>query len=265
MSRAGCALLGVLALCGLLCPPYAHAAGRPRAAERGRKAFARKCAACHGEQGHGDGVHARALYRLFKVAPRELADPRFQKARTDAALFLAISRGGAFVRKSRFMPPWEHRLDRQARRDLVAYVRTLAGGTRRAPRAAPAATLDLGRGVFEANCAQCHGLKGHAFGPVIAQLCQEKPTQQKPPDFTDARYVRTLSDAYLFRIIQKGGREVGRSPTMPEWRKKLTPVQIEAVIAYLRTMSRRIGDGDPVTATSASGHTRRGPRGRSRR
>lgn len=46
-----------------------------------------------------------------------------------------------------------------------------------------------------------------------------------------------LSDQYLFEIISKGGKKVGKSPDMPAWGAVLKPQQVKDVIAYIRVLS----------------------------
>jgi len=48
----------------------------------GRALYSYYCATCHGDEGHGDGLNA---YNL-DPKPRDLADPSFQKNRTDDEL-----------------------------------------------------------------------------------------------------------------------------------------------------------------------------------
>lgn len=63
--------------------------------------FSRRCATCHGTQGHGDGPAAQAL----KPRPRDYSDASWQKSVTDAQIKKAIIEGGAAVGKSSLMGP----------------------------------------------------------------------------------------------------------------------------------------------------------------
>lgn len=86
------------------------------AQENGGKAlFDRRCTACHGALGLGDGVAAKAL----KPPPMSFADPKFQAERTDAQLTVAIANGKPP------MPPFGKQLSAAQVTELVAYIRQL--------------------------------------------------------------------------------------------------------------------------------------------
>jgi hypothetical protein len=63
-------------------------------------AYAARCAACHGEHGHGDGVAANSL----SPRPRDFADPVWRARRTDAEIAAVIAEGGATHGLSPAMP-----------------------------------------------------------------------------------------------------------------------------------------------------------------
>ena len=123
--------LAVLALCALAdCakparPPAPHPAAVPVAVSyevrMGQGTYRHYCQTCHGESGAGDGFNAFNL----DPHPRDLSDPAFQKAKTDADLTDAVRRGGAGVGLSALMPPWGHTLSERQVADVVAYLRTL--------------------------------------------------------------------------------------------------------------------------------------------
>jgi cytochrome c oxidase cbb3-type subunit 3 len=87
----------------------------------GRATFQHYCQTCHGETGAGDGFNAFNL----DPHPRDLSDPKFQKAKTDADLADAIRRGGAGVGLSSLMPPWGKTLRREQVDQVVLYLRSL--------------------------------------------------------------------------------------------------------------------------------------------
>jgi mono/diheme cytochrome c family protein len=78
--------------------------------------------------------------------------------------------------------------------------------------------LALGKSLFEANCAACHGMDG--VGKVLGAA-----------DFTDLRFVddRAPRDFYLVVTQGKG--------SMPAWQGRLSQEERWAVIDYLRTFS----------------------------
>lgn len=80
-----------------------------------------RCAACHGDSGHGDGPAAQAM----EPRPRDFRDLAFQRANDDAALRTVIRQGGAARGRSTNMP---------AHPDLSdADVAALVGFIRQAP------------------------------------------------------------------------------------------------------------------------------------
>ena len=79
---------------------------------RGKTLFARNCASCHGPQGKGDG------YRILGPDP-DLTSPSTRK-KSDADLLKTIHDGKPN------MPPWKVHLSENQRREVLAYVRTLA-------------------------------------------------------------------------------------------------------------------------------------------
>ncbi len=87
-----------------------------------------------------------------------------------------------------------------------------------------------GAATYQLYCATCHGPEGKGDGPAA-------PADPAPADHTDAAYMGKLDDAYLYRLIQKGGAAVGKSPLMVPWGGVLSDEQIRDVIAYLRTLS----------------------------
>jgi len=87
----------------------------------GSALFSHYCATCHGDEGQGDGLNA---YNL-DPRPRDLADPAFQKSRSDDDLAALIRSGGGVAGLSTGMPPWGRTLGERRIRNLVAYLRSL--------------------------------------------------------------------------------------------------------------------------------------------
>ena len=90
-------------------------------ARMGQEIYHHDCQTCHGEGGAGDGFNAFNL----DPRPRDLADPKLQRAKSDADLADAIRRGGAGVGLTALMPPWGHTLDARHIDAVVLYVRSL--------------------------------------------------------------------------------------------------------------------------------------------
>lgn len=115
---------------------------------------------------------------------------------------------------------------------------TLANAAATLPVAAQEAAVDAagtGRIVYDRWCAGCHGVDGSGGGPGAATMLP------RPRDFTRAQYqVRTTgsgelpTDADILHVI-----DVGMPGTaMPGWEDLLTGDERQALVAYLKGMSR---------------------------
>ena len=80
------------------------------------------------------------------------------------------------------------------------------------------------------NCANCHGYDGKA--EVIVMHMDEPPKDQSDPD-----YMNTLSDAFLYLAVCRGGEAVGRSLVMQGWGDVLSDQDIRDLIAHIRSFS----------------------------
>jgi mono/diheme cytochrome c family protein len=85
------------------------------------------CSTCHGDQGKGDGVAARAL----PVKPADHTNPAAMGQLSDAYLTEIITKGGGAVKKSGFMPAWGSSLNEKQVADLVAYIRSLSNSAQK--------------------------------------------------------------------------------------------------------------------------------------
>ena len=95
------------------------------------------------------------------------------------------------------------------------------------------ATGDAARGaeLYGQFCWTCHGAEGRGDGPTAATL------SPKPADHSDARYMGSLSDEHLYRVIAEGGAAVGKSPLMTAWGAVLDDQAIRDLVAHLRALS----------------------------
>lgn len=87
---------------------------------------------------------------------------------------------------------------------------------------------EAGKQMFMTVCASCHGESGGGDGIASAAL------DPKPRDLSDAEYLSTLTDEYLFEVITKGGAAVGKSVMMPAWGGVLGDGGAWNVIAHIR-------------------------------
>ena len=104
-----------------------------------------------------------------------------------------------------------------------------------------------GRRLYVSYCMLCHGPEGKGDGPLA------KVMEINPADLSTT--VRSRSDTILTKIITGEGRQTitGRdrhnllNQAMPEWKDVFSDSQVQALIAYLRFLSRAKHDlmGDP--------------------
>lgn len=88
-----------------------------------------------------------------------------------------------------------------------------------------------GRKTYLTYCSGCHGNTGKGDGPAAKAL------PNKPADHTNSIVMNRYSDEYLFKVISKGGSDVGKSATMPAWGGVLTDDKIREIIVYLRKLA----------------------------
>jgi mono/diheme cytochrome c family protein len=90
-------------------------AGNESSLAAGQKIYLKRCVACHGKTGNGDGPDAADL----GIHPAKLSDPVVQEE-TDGALFWKITMG------KKPMPNYGTRLSPTDRWNVINYLRTLA-------------------------------------------------------------------------------------------------------------------------------------------
>jgi len=83
-----------------------------------------------------------------------------------------------------------------------------------------------GAAVFKAACARCHGDAGAPDPGMVAQL--------GVANLTDPALHARLRDADIDRQIREGSK----NGKMPAFGSALTDEQIEAVVAYVRTLEK---------------------------
>ena len=114
-----------------------------------------------------------------------------------------------------------------------------------------------GKVTYDKICATCHGATGKGDGPAASVL----PT--KPRNHTDGKYMNTLTDDYLFKIIKEGGAAVGKAQFMPGWAAQIKDPEIWNIIAYIRSLAvppyQPNATADPAAqeqhATTAGSHS----------
>lgn len=180
------------------------------------------CSSCHGATGTG--------MRFPGLPPNpSITNPDLLALASDDFLFTAIRRG----RPGRPMLPWgerENGLKDDEIRSLVSYIRVLGGGVQQEADPKPArwvsADVAIGARLFTANCAGCHGPMGSGGeGPALGNKV----------------FLETATDTFLVETISRGRRGttmLGFS-TPSTVRRVLTRAEIEAIVAYIRTLENR--------------------------
>jgi cytochrome c oxidase cbb3-type subunit 2/cytochrome c oxidase cbb3-type subunit I/II len=170
---------------------------------RGRQLYVRHCATCHGATGAGNPAST------VRPRPANLAAHDYSTARLADALWNGVA-GTA-------MPAWRD----QRPEDLAAIaqaVRTLA--TAQQESTPTEEVLEVGKRVYAANCAQCHGPRGDGKGTAAAEL------PMAPASF---RRQRPTSD-HAVEAIRNG---IDGTPMAP-WTPRLTDPEVRAVAEYVR-------------------------------
>ena len=79
--------------------------------------------------------------------------------------------------------------------------------------------------VFTRSCAQCHGAKGAPSPAMVSSM--------KVPDFSNPATLASLSDSVLRATVTNG-----KGRFMQAFKGRLKPEEIDALVAYVRTLSR---------------------------
>ncbi|MEB3298640.1 MAG: c-type cytochrome [Candidatus Sericytochromatia bacterium] len=196
----------LVALVGARCGERLATDSREAQIARGREAFGRTCALCHGRQGEGyaaDNAPALAREDLLVTA-------------SDRFLFETVARG----RPGTVMSGWSKAhggpYDEGQIQDLVAYMRSWQRGSMQPLDEGPLRPGGHdGAALFATNCASCHGATGDE-GPY---------NRLSHPQLLDI-----ATDGFLRAAISRG-RE---GTPMQGFAAKLGPGEMDAIIAHLR-------------------------------
>jgi len=218
----------------------------------GERAFAARCASCHGQKGEG------------AVGPA-LAVPALRRAQDEDALMQVIRDGIPGTG----MPP--STTDSAETREIAAYVWTIGGHTNRLE---PAGDVRAGEAIFrgKGGCDRCHTVagRGGAIGPDLADVGGRRERESLRTSILDPE-ASVVSGFSLVRVTTKDGRGVTgirlnedtfsihlrdlsnnfhsfwkselaevvndprRSP-MPSYRDTLSMSELEALLSYLMSL-----------------------------
>lgn len=220
-------LLTLVVGAGLICAFPAHAQ-RPASAtyERGKTIYEKNCAVCHGQDGRAD----TPVGRLLTPHPRNFADPVEMARVTVDRMYRAIKSG----RPGTAMAQWGEILTETEIGDVIDYIRSLEPPRPSSQTASlEKLSIDIGRRLFERECASCHGANGRGETEVARVL------NPPPRNLADPITMARVDDGRAYLAISRGRP----GTAMGGWGELLAPAEIIDLIRYLRTLVQPLPAG----------------------
>jgi mono/diheme cytochrome c family protein len=90
-----------------------------------------------------------------------------------------------------------------------------------------------GREIYRNECRSCHGANG-------VPSAQSRQLYPRIPTFADSAFLDGRSQDSIVAVLRRGV-----APYMRSMRDKLSPAQMRAVAAFIRTLAHRRGTGSP--------------------
>jgi len=103
-------------------------------------------------------------------------------------------------------------------------------GTAFMPRTAAAEADVKTVRLWKAKCASCHGVDGKGKTETGEKL--------GIPDMTTAAWQKKVTDAEAKTAILEGIKRPGKSEGMDPYKEKLDALQVDALIAYVRSLGK---------------------------
>jgi len=106
--------------------------------------------------------------------------------------------------------------------------------------AAPTDAADPAAGakIAAKHCAECHGETGKGDGEMLQKFKTMGVVVPDPVAWDDGAGMSEWTDEQLFQIIEKGGKDVGKSKMMPPWGDQLSKAEIADLVAYIRSLAK---------------------------
>lgn len=206
---------------------------RPLNVADGAALYEANCASCHGVRGLGDGPAGATL----NPKPPAIGDAKTMHDVTPAMMFRKISIGV----NGTAMPSFSANLTPEQRWNVVMYLSSLHHSS---------ALAAEGEGLYVQGCVSCHGLTGLGDGTASRAL------SKLPPELGSFPWQVERTDDQLAQAIVAG---IPGSPMPPA--ANLTPAQVKAVVAYVRSLPTRertlaaaAANSDSGTADAAAKH-----------
>jgi len=218
------AFINSLLLLTLLAAGASQVSANPPPAYEGRRLYVSYCQLCHGTGGKGDGPLAKEM----QISPADLTTT--VRSRSDTILVKIITGNGRQTITGRdrhnllsdAMPEWKDIFSESQVKALIAYLRFL-GSNRHELMGDP----EVGHRLYQKYCQVCHGVEGDGDGIMTT------PMGIKPMDHTNPNETNALDNEELVKAILDGE---GRF--MPAWRGILSQSDVEALVSYIRLLSR---------------------------
>jgi cytochrome c oxidase cbb3-type subunit 3 len=189
----------------------------PAGSDPGEVLYDQYCELCHGDDGKGYAAdNANALSNVDFLA-----------SASDAFMRLAIYRGRPGTPMAAYSSTFGGPLTPQDVEHIIAYLRGFQKG-----QGVPVdqrlvdGTAAAGKTVYDKDCSSCHGPNGEG---------------KTAPSVSNPLFLASASDGFIRYAIERGRR----GTPMPSFAEALTPVQIDDVTRYIRTMTRNVDTTPP--------------------
>ena len=231
----------------------------PQLLAKGKTVFQQNCAACHGENGAGNGKCAAFLL----PHPRDFTSGVFRfkmtpggEMPTDQDLFRTVSLG----LHNTGMPPWRYLLSDEDRWAVVNYIKTFsprfhqpaatAVSLGKEPQVTPEFTAKGEKLYQMMQCGKCHGEEGYGDGPSADTLVDSFGNPISPRNFHKAAEFKrghTLNDIALTVSTGNNGTP------MPSFGDSLKPEEVWQLAAYVQSLADKKYEGGGTQAVADIG------------
>jgi cytochrome c oxidase cbb3-type subunit 3/ubiquinol-cytochrome c reductase cytochrome c subunit len=194
----------------------------PQAAADGAALYGKYCQVCHGAALQGYGADN---------AP-SLRSSTFLATASDGFLRAAIEHGRAGTAMAGYARQDGGPLDAPDVAALIVYIRSGTPAPKPLPRKPSSGSAAKGAELYAADCQRCHGTVEQRANAV---------------HLANPMFLASASDAFL-RVAVTQGRP---GTAMDPWGGKLSPAEIEDVVAYLRSLARTVPPAPGVASGGA--------------